>query len=139
MNCESDMDLILTVMKKGWAEKALEASINAGARGGTILYGRGVGIHEQKTLLGMRIEPEKEILLTAVCLDNEDVILTAIAEALELDKPGNGISMIVPIKKMIGRAHMFIDHALDEAVQETAEDVPEKEEAAAVPSEPEPC
>lgn len=109
MNYETDVDLIITVVKKGWAEKALEASMNAGARGGTIMYGRGVGIHEQKTLLGMRIEPEKEILLTAVRSDNEDVILMAIAEAVELDKPGNGVSMVLPLKKLVGRAHMFAD------------------------------
>ncbi|MDD3398277.1 MAG: P-II family nitrogen regulator [Candidatus Methanomethylophilaceae archaeon] len=109
MNYETDVDLIITVVKKGWAEKALEASMNAGARGGTIMYGRGVGIHEQKTLLGMRIEPEKEILLTAVRSDNEDVILMAIAEAVELDKPGNGVSMVLPLKKLVGRAHMFVD------------------------------
>ena len=109
MNYETDVDLIITVVKKGWAEKALEASMNAGARGGTIMYGRGVGIHEQKTLLGMRIEPEKEILLTAVRSDNEDVILMAIAEAVELDKPGNGVSMVLPLKKLVGRAHMCAD------------------------------
>jgi hypothetical protein len=107
MNYETDVDLIITVVKKGWGEKALEASMNAGARGGTVLYGRGVGIHEQKTLLGMRIEPEKEILLTAVRSDNEDVILMAIADAVELDKPGTGVSMVLPLKKLVGRVHMF--------------------------------
>lgn len=109
MNYETDVDLIITVVKKGWGELALKASMDAGARGGTILYGRGAGIHEQKTLLGMRIEPEKEILLTAVKSDNEDVIMMAIAEAVGLDKPGSGVSMVLPLKKLIGRAHMFVD------------------------------
>jgi len=109
MNYETEVDLIITVVKKGWGELALKASMDAGARGGTIVYGRGVGIHEQKTLLGMRIEPEKEILLTAVKSDNEDVILMAIAEAVGLDKPGSGVSMVIPLKKLIGRVHMFTD------------------------------
>lgn len=109
MNYETEVDLIITVVKKGWGELALKASMDAGARGGTIVYGRGVGIHEQKTLLGMRIEPEKEILLTAVKSDNEDVILMAIAEAVGLDKPGSGVSMVLPLKKLIGRVHMFTD------------------------------
>jgi len=42
----------------------LESSIKAGAHGGTVIFGRGGGIHEQQTLLFVPIEPEKEIVLT---------------------------------------------------------------------------
>ncbi|NLE11704.1 MAG: P-II family nitrogen regulator, partial [Actinobacteria bacterium] len=59
-------DLIVTIVPKGLAEKPLRASQQAGAEGGTILYARGAGIHETRKILGVPIEPEKEILLTVV-------------------------------------------------------------------------
>ncbi|MDI3482692.1 MAG: hypothetical protein PWQ88_563 [Candidatus Methanomethylophilaceae archaeon] len=106
MECETDLTLIVTVVKKGWGEVALKASIDAGAQGGTILYGRGIGLHERRTILGMRIEPEKEILMTAIKRSLSEQVMNAIKEAIELDKPGQGISMLVPLEKVIGRVHM---------------------------------
>ncbi len=110
MNCETDVALIITVVKKGWAEVALKASVDAGAQGGTVVYGRGIGMHERKTLMGIRIEPEKEILLTAVKRSLSDQVLIAISDAAELNKPGQGIAMLVPLDKVIGRVHMIPDN-----------------------------
>ena len=107
MKCEEDVELIVTVVRKGWGEMAMKASLEAGSQGGTVMYGRGTGIHEQKTLLGMRIDPEKEILLTVVKSCISEKVLEAIAAAVELDKPGTGICMIIPLKKVIGRIHML--------------------------------
>ena len=33
--------LIITIVRKGWGDKVLEASMKAGAEGGTIFMGRG--------------------------------------------------------------------------------------------------
>ena len=57
----SNVSLIVTIVRKGWGDTVLEASVKAGADGGTVLCGRGSGIHEKQTLLGIPIEPEKEI------------------------------------------------------------------------------
>jgi hypothetical protein len=66
MKCETDMSLIVTIVKKGWGDEVLCASKDAGAEGGTILFGRGVGVHEQQKLLNIMIEPEKEVVFTVV-------------------------------------------------------------------------
>ena len=106
MKYEKDVELIITVMRKGWGEVALKASLDAGAQGGTIVFGRGTGIHERKTLLGMRIDPEKEVLFSVVRSEISEKVLDAIGKAVELEKPGTGIAMIVPLSKVIGRVHM---------------------------------
>jgi len=36
------------VVPKGWGDSVIEASMKAGAKGGTIVFGRGLGIHEKK-------------------------------------------------------------------------------------------
>ena len=67
--------LIVSVVRKGWGSTVLDASVKAGARGGTVLNGRGAGIHEQEKIFGMSIEPEKEIVLTLVYADQVQTVL----------------------------------------------------------------
>ncbi len=107
MISESRKDLIVTIVKKGWAERVVEASRRAGAEGGTILMGRGTGIHEMQTLLGLPIEPEKEIVLTIVNPEQTDTVLDVILEGAELEKPGMGIAFVVTLQRVAGRAHML--------------------------------
>ncbi len=102
-----DNELIVTIVKRGWSEPVLTAARGAGAEGGTILLGRGTGIHEVKTLLGIAIEPEKEIILTVVAAARTDAVLEAIVAAAELDQPGMGLAFVLPIRRVTGRVHMF--------------------------------
>ena len=74
----SARSLIVTIVRKGWGSTVLEASVNAGARGGTVLFGRGAGVNEQEKIFGMSIEPEKEIVLTLVNPDQVDIVLNEI-------------------------------------------------------------
>jgi hypothetical protein len=82
------MSLIVSIVRKGWGSTVLEASVKAGARGGTVLFGRGAGIHEQEKIFGMSIEPEKEILLTLTRSDQVDTLLAEIVRAAELNTTG---------------------------------------------------
>lgn len=99
--------LIVTIVKQGWGDKVLQATMQAGAEGGTIMMGRGAGVHEKQKILGIPIEPEKEILLSVIDSDKSDRILDAICEECQLNKPGGGIAFVVPVEKVIGIAHSF--------------------------------
>jgi nitrogen regulatory protein PII len=110
----SDNELIVTIVKRGWSEPVITAARGAGAEGGTILLGRGTGIHEMKTLLGIAIEPEKEIVLTVVAAYQTDVVLDAIVAAAELDRPGMGLAFVIPIRRIAGRVHMFLKDEAEE-------------------------
>jgi nitrogen regulatory protein PII len=102
----SEISLIVTIVRKGWGDTVLDASLKAGAHGGTILYGRGSGIHERQKLLGISIEPEKEIVLTVTYSNKNETILEEIVRATDLGKPGMGIAFVVPIDKVVGVAHL---------------------------------
>ncbi len=105
----SSMSLIVSIVRKGWGSTVLEASVKAGARGGTVLFGRGAGIHEQEKNFGMSIEPEKEILLTLTRSDQVDTVLAEIVRAAELNDTGRGIAFVLPVERMVGVAH-FMKH-----------------------------
>jgi len=66
--------LIVTIVHKGWGSTVLEAAVASGARGGTVIPGRGAGINEKEKIFGMSIEPEKEIVLTLVPTERCDVV-----------------------------------------------------------------
>lgn len=99
--------LIVSIVRKGWGSAVLEASVNAGARGGTVLVGRGAGIHEQEKIFGMSIEPEKEIVLTLVPTERVPPILDSIVKAAQLDDVGRGIAFVLPVDRIVGVAHFL--------------------------------
>jgi nitrogen regulatory protein PII len=100
------VSLIITIVRMGWGQKVLEASMKAGAEGGTILMGRGAGIHERQKILGIPIEPEKEIVLSVTYPDKNEAILREIVDECDLEKPGAGIAFVVPIERVVGISHL---------------------------------
>ena len=102
-----EMRLIVSIVRKGWGSAVLDASVKAGAQGGTVLFGRGAGINEQESIFGMSIEPEKEIVLTVVYADQVDAILTEIVRAAELNDTGRGIAFVIPVQNVVGVAHFM--------------------------------
>lgn len=106
---ERDFVLIVTIVKKGWGDEVIKASRKAGAQGGTILFGRGTGIHENKSILGLMIEPEKEIVLTIADSSIEDDVRNNIIKAINLNEPGMGIGFVVSLDKVFGICHPFYE------------------------------
>ena len=101
----AELSLIISIVRNGWGDRVLEASCRAGSEGCTIMLGRGVGIHEKQKILGIPIEPEKEIVLSLTYPDKTGSVLEAIVQAGELDKPGTGIAFVVPVEKLVGVVH----------------------------------
>jgi len=105
-NSEIKFDLIVTIVNKGFAEEVVETSKKAGAEGGTILSGRGTGMHENMKLLGIPIEPEKEIVLTLIDRTKTKKVLDAITSSVDLNKPGKGVAFVLEVEKTAGICHM---------------------------------
>ena len=105
--------LIVTIVRKGWGSTVLDTSVGAGARGATVLFGRGAGINEREKIFGVSIEPEKEIVLTVTRADQTDTILQAIVEAADLKTTGRGIAFVLPVEKVVGVAHFMRALPLD--------------------------
>ena len=98
--------LIVSIVRKGWADAVLEATMNEGAHGGTIVGGRGVGRNELRRVFGIQIEPEKEVVLTIVPRELEERMLEAIVEAGQLNAPGHGLAFSLPLSRIVGIVHL---------------------------------
>ena len=99
---KNEMDLIVTIVEKGLGEDVIDFAKVAGAEGGTILSGRGCGPHDTTKLLGMLIEPEKEVVLTLVPHSKTNTLLTSIEIGMELNKPGKGIAFVLNVSNVVG-------------------------------------
>ena len=99
------LSLIMGIVRHGWGDRVLEASCKAGSEGCTIVLGRGVGIHEKQKIMGIPVEPEKEIVLSLTYPDKTEAVLEAIVQAGELDKQGTGIAFVIPVEKVVGVVH----------------------------------
>lgn len=110
--------LLITILKKGLASKVVKASKQAGAEGGTIIYGKGTGIHESSSFFGLPMEPEKEVILTLAPYHQFAAVIAAIEKAGKLNRPGNGIGFMVDVAKLIGRPHLLQSDRINQADKE---------------------
>ncbi len=101
-----DPCLIVSIVRKGWGDTVLQATMRAGAHGGTVLFGRGIGRNEQQRVFGIQIEPEKEIVLTLVPEALKSAMLGEVVRAAELTAPGHGLAFVVPVEAVAGIVHL---------------------------------
>lgn len=106
MDNDENNILIVTIVKKGWGDTVVQASKKAGAQGGTVIFGRGTGIHEDQTFMGFIVEPEKEIVFTIVPSSISERVSKRIIDAVDLEKPGNGMGFMLPVDRVFGIPHM---------------------------------
>lgn len=94
--------LITAVVQRGKADEVAQAAIAAGAQAATIAFGRGQGVRERLGLLGLAIQPEKEIISIVVEESLLDRVVTAMVRSGKLDQPGIGFLYVTPVEKTIG-------------------------------------
>jgi hypothetical protein len=99
---KNEFTLILTVVNRGFADTVVNAGREAGARGGTILYARGTGVHEVEKFFAISIQPEKEIILTLVKKEETRGVMEQIVKMSGLKTEGKGLSIALPVSNVAG-------------------------------------
>ena len=101
------MCLIVTIVSPGFSIDVINASKSAGADGATILSGRGTSIHENTVLLGVPIQPEKEMVLILVKKSLRKTVMREIVKTCNLNTEGKGITFALPVDEISGAPHLF--------------------------------
>ena len=86
---------IFTIVNRGRANDVVDATIQAGARGGTVLHARGSGANQTKLIFDIEIEPEKDIVLIVVKNDIKDKVVSGINEKMQIKDPNKGIVFVI--------------------------------------------
>lgn len=94
--------MIAAVINPGFSEEVMKAAKGAGARGGTVIHGRGVTDDEAVNLWGLGLQEEKEIVMIVTETENKLAIMNAISEACGVNTDAQGFVVSLPIDTVIG-------------------------------------
>ena len=95
-------EVIFAIVDSGYAEEAMAVARENGARGGTILNGRGVVREEAAAFFGITLHAEKEILMMVVERSIRDQILNALYKEMDMAKKAKGIAFSLPVSDVAG-------------------------------------
>jgi nitrogen regulatory protein PII len=93
---------ILAIVNNGFSEAAMDAAKACGAKGGTVLHGRGTMSKEAEKFFNISIQPEKEIVMILAQNDLVDGILKGLYNAVGTSTPAQGIAFALPVDEVVG-------------------------------------
>ena len=88
-------DCLVAIVNRGLAEEANELAQEMGARGATIIHGRGSGGHDMR-VFNIEVQKEKEIIFWLVDTRLSDRIANHLHENLDLGSEGGGAIFAMP-------------------------------------------
>lgn len=84
-------NIISAIVNNGYADEVMQAARKAGARGGTIINGRGTARPDDVKFFGITLVPEKELLYIVCPESHTQEIVDAICSSKCLNTKGAGV------------------------------------------------
>ena len=97
-----DYVALYVIVDRHEGQKAVAIAQENGAKGATLIHGRGLGKEVKSILLNMNIEPEKDIVLMLVKKSLLATIKGAIYEKMNLEDENKGIIYSLPVTEVRG-------------------------------------
>ncbi len=95
-------ELIIVISNHGFADDIMNSAKQAGAKGGTIIHGRGTADEETVKFFGLTIQPEKEILLIVTKAETKEDIMLAITSEHGVNQKARAVCFSLPIIDVCG-------------------------------------
>ena len=102
LNFDIDYVALYVIVDRHEGQKAVHIAQENGARGATLVHGRGSAKEVKSILLNMNIEPEKDIVIMLVKKDLVEKIRDAIYEQMNLIEENKGIIYSLPVMEVRG-------------------------------------
>ena len=99
---ELKFEVIYAILNAGFADQAMVAAREVGAKGGTIIHARGssnIGVDKK---YGLTMTPDKEVLMILATTDEKDKIINAIYTASIKENNHKGIVFSLPVESTVG-------------------------------------
>ncbi|MDR0908161.1 MAG: hypothetical protein LBM77_00190 [Spirochaetaceae bacterium] len=93
-------NMIVAVLDRGNSEALMEKARSAGARGGTVINGRGLGPQAEK-FLGITIQDEKEIIFVLSEHDKTPAIMQSMNAEFGLGTKAQGLIFCLPVDRVM--------------------------------------
>ena len=98
----ANQHLIITIANEGSAETIMAAAKKAGATGGTTINGRGLEPNKIVKVLGLSLEPEKDVVLILAPNNKKNKIMEKIIEKCGSHKEQAGLCFSIPVDHAAG-------------------------------------
>lgn len=95
----ANFQLLVCIVNAGFSQNVMEAARAAGARGGSIIRGRGSANPEAEEFFNISIQPDKEVILILVTDEIKDAVMTAVFKNSGLSTDGQGIAFSLPVER----------------------------------------
>ena len=95
-------ELIICIVNTGFTDVVMDAAREKGARGGTVIHGRGTANKEAEAFFHISIQPDKEMVMILVPSDIKDDVLHAVYQSAGLKTAGQGIAFALPVTNVVG-------------------------------------
>ena len=102
-----DFNLIVAIVARGHSDKVMQSAKKAGAEGATIITARGNSIHETDTVLGVSIQPEKEVVLLLVKKTIRKKVMREVCRSSGISEEGQGVCFSLPVDEVGGISHLL--------------------------------
>ena len=94
---------LYVIVDRHQGQKAIHIAQDNGAKGATVIHGRGSGeAVKSKLFLSMNIEPEKDLVIMLVKKELVEKIRQEIYEQMDLESAGKGIIYSLPVNHVAG-------------------------------------
>ena len=92
----SELKALYIIVNAGHSSEVVEIAREQGAKGATILNARG-SVENPKTILGITIDTEKEIIISVLEKDIADKIMQAVKEKAGVGTPAHSLCFYMPV------------------------------------------
>lgn len=102
MTLDLNTAIIIAIVERGKADQLVEAAKQAGATGATVFFARGTGTHEHLSLLRIKVDAMKEVVLILAKEMQVQPVFDAVVKAGRMNDPGTGIVFTLPVGMIAG-------------------------------------
>lgn len=95
-------ELIVVIANEGRTDTVMNAARAAGARGGTVLHGKGTGSEAEMKFLNISIADEKEVILIVAPTAEKTAIMSEILKKAGPDTDAKAIAFSLPTSAVAG-------------------------------------
>lgn len=95
-------ELITVIANEGATDAVMNAARAAGARGGTVIHGKGTGVKGASKFYNVSIASEKEIILIVASLEQKAEIMRSVLKSAGPDTEAGAVVFSLPVTEVAG-------------------------------------
>lgn len=95
-------EIVLAIANEGYTDTVMDAAREAGARGGTVLHGKGTGSKDAEKFFSVSIASEKEVIMIVAKASEKAAIMKSIINKAGVGTDAGAVVMSLPVSAVAG-------------------------------------